>query len=70
MDERRRPERLIALFLLGALLFSPVALAAFARPTTLFGAPALVVYVFGAWAALVALLALVSRGAGREKPER
>jgi hypothetical protein len=70
MDELRRPERLIALFLLGALLFSPVPLAVFARPATLLGVPTLVVYVFGAWAVLVALLALLSRGAGREPPER
>ena len=65
MNDPRRPERLVALFLLGGLLFSPALLAVFARPATLFGLPALFVYVFAAWAAVIALLALVSRGAGR-----
>jgi hypothetical protein len=68
MDERR-PERLIALFLLGALLFSPALLALFAREETVAGVPLLFVYVFGAWSALVALLAWLSRGAGAP-PER
>jgi len=67
--DRRRPERLIALFLLGALLFSPALLAAFARDATVAGVPLLFVYVFAAWVALIALLAWLSRGAGAP-PER
>ena len=67
MGEPRRPERLVALFLLGGLLFSPALLAVFARPATLFGLPPLFVYVFAAWAAVIGLLALVSRGAGRDR---
>ena len=63
----RRPERLVALFLLGALLFSPALLAVFARPATLLGMPSLFVYIFVAWVAVIGLLALVSRGAGRER---
>jgi hypothetical protein len=70
MDDPRRPERLVALFLLAALLFSPALLAIFARPATLLGVPALFVYVFASWAAVIALLALASRGARREPPER
>ena len=68
MDALRRPERLVALVLLGALLFSPALLAIFARPVTLFGLPLLVVYLFVAWAAVVGLLALASRGADDDKP--
>lgn len=68
MEAPRGPERRLALFLLGALLFSPALLAIFAQPATLFGLPLLVVYLFAAWAAVIALLALASRGAGDGPP--
>lgn len=53
-------QRLAALFLLGNLLFNYPLLALFNRPDTLFGIPVLYLYVFGAWAALIALLAYVA----------
>jgi hypothetical protein len=50
-------QRLAALFLLGNLLFNYPLLALFNRPAMLGGIPLLYLYVFGAWALLIALLA-------------
>jgi hypothetical protein len=55
----QRGQRLAALFLLGCLLFNYPLLQLFARDGTLFGMPLLYCYVFGAWAALIGLMALV-----------
>ena len=52
-------ERLVALFLLGVLLFNYPVLAAFYRVVDVFGVPLVYVYIFSAWALLIALLALV-----------
>jgi len=52
-------QRLIALFLLGCLLFNYPLLYLFSFEQRLFGVPLLYVYVFAAWAALIALTALV-----------
>ena len=57
----RRGERLIGLFLLALLLFSPVAVALFARPAMPLGIPLLVLYVFVAWGVVIALLARIAR---------
>ncbi|HEY5308463.1 MAG TPA: hypothetical protein VIK97_08145 [Casimicrobiaceae bacterium] len=51
--------RLVAVFLLGLLLFNYPLLALFNRPATFFGIPLLYAYIFVAWAVLVGLLALV-----------
>ncbi|MBI3514673.1 MAG: hypothetical protein HY060_11510 [Proteobacteria bacterium] len=59
-----RGDRLIALFLLGALAFSPPLLAIFAGGAAPLGIPALIFYLYMAWAALVGLLALL----GRDRP--
>lgn len=52
-------QRLFALFLLGNLLFNYPLLALFNRADTVAGIPVLFLYVFGAWAVLIVLLALV-----------
>ena len=52
-------QRLIALFLMGALLFNYPLIALFASSVELAGIPLLHVYVFVAWALLIALMALV-----------
>jgi hypothetical protein len=52
-------QRLIALFLLGALLFNYPLFALFASSRHVAGIPLLHVYVFVAWALLIALMALV-----------
>ncbi len=51
-------QRLIALFLLGNVLFNYPLLALFNRPVSLADVPLLYLYVFGAWALLIALLAV------------
>ncbi len=54
-----RGQRLAALCLLGLLLFNYPLLAVFNVPGTLLGVPVLYAYFFIAWAALIALMALV-----------
>jgi hypothetical protein len=51
--------RLVAAFLLGVLLFDYPFLALFNRAAEALGIPLLYAYVFGAWALLVGLLALI-----------
>jgi hypothetical protein len=51
--------RLVAVFLLGVLLFNYPLLALFNRAAAAYDIPLLYAYVFGAWALMVALLALV-----------
>lgn len=50
-------ERLAAAFLGGSLLFNYPVLSLFDRHTDLFGIPLIYVYVFTAWAGLIALMA-------------
>jgi hypothetical protein len=52
-------QRLVAVFLLGCLLFSYPLLALFNAGGTVFGIPVLYAYLFAAWAALIALMVLV-----------
>jgi hypothetical protein len=52
-------QRLVALFLLGCLLFNFPFLALFNRTGEVFGIPILYAYVFGIWLALIVLIALV-----------
>jgi len=52
-------QRLVALFLLGFLLLNYPLLDLFARGGEVFGIPLLYVYVFGVWALLIGLMALV-----------
>jgi hypothetical protein len=54
----RASELLIALFLLGTLVFAPPLLIIFNKPVRIFGIPALYFYLFAVWAALIALVAL------------
>ena len=53
-----RRDRMVGLFLLGLLLFNPPVLNLFGG--TFFGWPALYVYLFGAWAVIIAGVAIVS----------
>jgi hypothetical protein len=55
----RKSQRLSAICLLGFLLFNYPILALFNLPETVFGIPLLYLYIFVAWAAVVALMALV-----------
>jgi hypothetical protein len=66
MRDEDRGKRLIAVFLLGLVLINFPLLAVVEAGQRWFGLPPLLVYLFGAWAALIVLLALiVERGAAR-----
>ena len=52
-------QRLVALFLFGCLLFNYPLLNLFSRDGEVFGIPLLYMYVFGVWAALIGLMALI-----------
>jgi hypothetical protein len=52
--------RLVALSVLGFLLFNYPLLALFNHPGTVFGIPVLYAYIFTVWAALIAAIALVA----------
>jgi hypothetical protein len=56
---RLKGQRLIALFLFGALLLNYPLFSLFAGPAAVFGVPLLYLYVFFVWALLIALVALV-----------
>ena len=61
MDDRDvKGQRLIALFVLGCLLFNYPVLSLFNVATVAFGVPLLYVYIFAAWALLIALMALAA----------
>jgi hypothetical protein len=49
--------RVIAVFLLGCLVFGYPLLALFNVPAAALGVPVLYLYLFGAWAALILLIA-------------
>jgi hypothetical protein len=52
-------QRLVALFVLGWLLFSFPLLSLFNIAGTVFGIPVLYAWLFGAWAALIVVMLLV-----------
>jgi len=59
MKSGQRTPRLIALAILGCLLFNYPILAVFNRPGSFLGIPVLYAWIFGAWLALIALMAYV-----------
>jgi len=59
MRSTMKGPRLVAVFLLGVLLFNYPFLALFNREASVFGIPLLYAYIFLAWALLIGLLALV-----------
>lgn len=59
MDEANlRGQRLVALAMLGCVLFNYPILAIFNVPAAVLGIPVLYAYIFVAWALLIALMAL------------
>jgi predicted permease len=52
-------QRLVALFLLGCLLFNFPLLALFTGSASIWGIPLIYFYVFAAWIAIIALMALI-----------
>ena len=53
-------QRLIALFVLGCLLFNYPVLSLFNLPAEAFGVPVLYAYIFAAWTVLIVLMALAA----------
>ena len=81
--EGRYGQSLVALFVLGIVMFHPLFLDVFdlmvpvpgqghrtVRPAMLFGMPLLYLYVFFAWGFLIALLALVVKRASRHSGQQ
>jgi peptidoglycan/LPS O-acetylase OafA/YrhL len=62
-------QRLVAIFLLGWLLFNYPLLALFNDAATLFGIPLMYVYLFAAWALLIGLMAFVVEQKSRRKDD-
>jgi hypothetical protein len=60
MSDETRSQRFVALCMLGLLLFNYPILALFNVSGTLLGVPLLYAYIFIAWAALIALMALIA----------
>jgi hypothetical protein len=60
VSEEKKAQRFVALCMLGMLAFNFPILALFNVPGTLAGVPVLYAYIFVAWAALIALMALVA----------
>lgn len=54
-----RGQRLVALSMLGCLVFNYPILELFNRPGTVLGIPVLYAFIFVAWGLLIALMALV-----------
>jgi hypothetical protein len=65
-------QRLVAVFLIGFVLFNYPVLSLFDRTATLFGLPLVFAYLFLVWAGLILLMAWVveRRGERTERPER
>jgi hypothetical protein len=58
---RRKGERLVALALLGFLLFNYPLLSLFSTDSTVLGVPVLYAYLFTSWGLLIGLMAVVVR---------
>ncbi len=52
-------QRLVAIVLLGCVLFNYPVLSLFSKPNALFGIPLLYFYLFAMWALLIGLMAYV-----------
>jgi hypothetical protein len=57
-------QRLVAVFLLGCVLLNYPILFLFNKPEGIFGIPPLYLYIFGAWAFLIALMAYIIEAMG------
>jgi len=64
MKHRLEGERLVALALLGFLLFNYPLLSLFSAEGSVFGVPVLYAYLFASWGLLIALMAIVVRKSG------
>jgi hypothetical protein len=65
LDDERMTARLVAVAVLGALLFAPPLLSLFDRDTRVAGVPLLYAYLFAAWALIIVVIGLVAAVARR-----
>ena len=65
--ESKLNKRLVALFLLGCVLFNYPILSLFNLEVPIFGLPLLLVYIFGIWCLLIGLTALATRFRSNEQ---
>ena len=56
----RKRQQMVGLFLLGCLLFNYPLITLFDRPVLVLGVPLLYAYLFGAWALVIALVAVIA----------
>ena len=56
----RKRQQMVGLFLLGCLLFNYPLITLFDRPVHVLGVPLLYAYLFGAWALIIALVAVIA----------
>ena len=66
MRESKLNKRLVALFLLGCVLFNYPILSLFNLEIPLFGLPLLLVYIFSIWCLLIGLTALATMFSSKE----
>ena len=66
----QRNDRLVALFLLGIVLFTPPLLRVFGGAATLGGWPVLFIYIFLVWGVVVALIAVDVESRDDERKRR
>ena len=59
-ESEAKGQRLIALFIMGCLLFNYPVLSLFNVPAVVLGVPVLYAYIFAAWLLLVALMAFAA----------
>jgi hypothetical protein len=69
MRESKLNKRLVALFLLGCVLFNYPILSLFNLEVPIFGLPLLLVYIFGIWCLLIGLTALATRFRSNENKD-
>jgi hypothetical protein len=55
----RKRQQLVGLFLLGCLMFNYPLITLFDRPELVLGVPVLYAYLFGAWALIIAMVAVI-----------
>jgi hypothetical protein len=61
MNDERATSRLVAIFVLGFLLFAPPLISVFDRNTRVIGVPLLWLYLFLAWGLVIGLIAVTVR---------
>ena len=63
-------ERLFAVFILGVVLFTPPFLGIFNTKSLVLGVPVLALYLFSAWAVLIAAVAAIVRASADSEDSR